>query len=122
LRTKRETWLRRPMSLALIRTTPAADLNPEQRLAVEHGIADAQGPVQLRADAIDIPVSTLMTEEASSAGSAMLTGVCAKVYPDLTAAADRFVRRRDRFEPNQAVVEQLARARQRWSEAGRMPL
>lgn len=32
------------MSLALIRTTPAADLNPEQRLAVEHGIADAQGP------------------------------------------------------------------------------
>ena len=86
------------------------------------GLSTDRAAVQLRADAIDIPVSTLMTEEASSAGSAMLTGVCAKVYPDLTAAADRFVRRRDRFEPNQAVVEQLARARQRWSEAGRMPL
>ena len=32
------------MSLALIRTTPAVDLNPEQRLAVEHGIGDADGP------------------------------------------------------------------------------
>ena len=86
------------------------------------GLSTGRAAVQLRADAIDIPVSTLMTEEASSAGSAMLAGVCAKVYPDLTAAADLFVRRRDRFEPNQADVEQLARARQRWSEAGRMPL
>ena len=32
------------MSLALIRTTPAVELNDEQRLAVEHGIGDAQGP------------------------------------------------------------------------------
>ena len=32
------------MSLALIRTTPAVDLNPEQRLAVEHGIGDPDGP------------------------------------------------------------------------------
>ena len=86
------------------------------------GLSTDRAAVQLRADAIDIPVSTLMTEEASSAGSAMLTGVCAKVYPDLTAAADRFVRRRDRFEPNPAVVQQLARARQRWNEVARMPL
>ena len=32
------------MSLALIRTTPAVELNPEQELAVEHGIGDPQGP------------------------------------------------------------------------------
>jgi DNA helicase-2/ATP-dependent DNA helicase PcrA len=32
------------MSLALIRPSPAVDLNPEQRLAVEHGIGDPQGP------------------------------------------------------------------------------
>ena len=33
-----------PMSLALIRSSPAVELNPEQQLAVEHGIGDAGGP------------------------------------------------------------------------------
>ena len=32
------------MSLALIRSTPAAELNPGQQLAVEHGIGEAEGP------------------------------------------------------------------------------
>jgi DNA helicase-2/ATP-dependent DNA helicase PcrA len=32
------------MSLALIRSSPTVDLNPEQQLAVEHGIGDVQGP------------------------------------------------------------------------------
>ena len=32
------------MSLALIRTTPAVELNPEQMIAVQHGIGDAAGP------------------------------------------------------------------------------
>ncbi len=35
------------MSLALIRPAPLIDLNPEQRLAVEHGIGEAQGPEPL---------------------------------------------------------------------------
>ena len=32
------------MSLALIRANPAVELNPEQLVAVEHGIGDPQGP------------------------------------------------------------------------------
>src|SRR5574340_1414643 len=32
------------MPLALIRSSPAADLNPEQKLAVEYGIGEADGP------------------------------------------------------------------------------
>jgi DNA helicase-2/ATP-dependent DNA helicase PcrA len=35
------------MSLALIRTSTAVELNDEQRLAVEHGIGDADGPPPL---------------------------------------------------------------------------
>jgi DNA helicase II / ATP-dependent DNA helicase PcrA len=31
------------MSLALIRSSPTVDLNPEQQLAVEHGLGDPQG-------------------------------------------------------------------------------
>ena len=41
LRTNRETWLRSGMSLALIRSAPAVELNSAQMLAVEHGIGDA---------------------------------------------------------------------------------
>jgi DNA helicase-2/ATP-dependent DNA helicase PcrA len=32
------------MSLALIRSSPAVELNPEQQIAVDHGIGDPQGP------------------------------------------------------------------------------
>ena len=32
------------MSLALIRANPAVELNPEQLIAVEHGIGDPLGP------------------------------------------------------------------------------
>jgi DNA helicase-2/ATP-dependent DNA helicase PcrA len=35
------------MSLALIRSAPAVELNPAQMLAVEHGISDAAGPSPL---------------------------------------------------------------------------
>ena len=35
------------MSLALIRSAPAVELNPAQMLAVEHGIGDAAGPQPL---------------------------------------------------------------------------
>ena len=35
------------MSLALIRSSPAVELNPEQLIAVEHGIGDPQGPAPL---------------------------------------------------------------------------
>ena len=44
LRTNQESWLRRPMSLALIRANPAVELNPELLIAVEHGIGDPDGP------------------------------------------------------------------------------
>jgi DNA helicase II / ATP-dependent DNA helicase PcrA len=35
------------MSLALIRSSPVLDLNPEQQLAVEHGLGDPQGAAPL---------------------------------------------------------------------------
>src|SRR5208283_3990676 len=47
LANKARTWLRRPMSLALIRSAPVVELNPAQMLAVEHGIGEADGPSPL---------------------------------------------------------------------------
>jgi len=44
LRTKRETWLPSLMSLALIRTNVAVELNPAQELAVGYAIGEADGP------------------------------------------------------------------------------
>src|SRR5271157_697281 len=50
------------MSLTLIRPAPPIDLNPEQRLAVEHGIGDPRGPGPL-----------LVVAGAGSGKTAMLT-------------------------------------------------
>jgi xylulokinase len=83
------------------------------------GLAADRAAIQLRADALDIRIVRLATEEASSAGSAMLSGVCANVYPDLDAAARVFVKVRDTIEPGPAAAE-LRLARARWREAHRV--
>lgn len=82
------------------------------------GLAADRAAIQLRADVLGVRVVRLATEEASSVGSAMLSGVCANIYPDLNAAAKAFVRVRDTVDPGPAVAE-LRRARSRWSEAHR---
>ena len=83
------------------------------------GLAADRAAMQLRADVLNVRVVRLATEEASSVGSAMLSGVCANVYPDLDAAAKVFVKVRDAIDPGPAAAE-LMRARARWIEAHRV--
>lgn len=83
------------------------------------GLAADQAAMQLRADVLNVRVVRLTTEEASSVGTAMLSGVCADVYPTLDAAAKVFVKVRDTLDPGPAAVE-LRRARARWREAHRL--
>ena len=92
-----------------------------ERITVVGGLAADDGAVQLRADALGIPVSTLMTEEASSVGAAMFAGVSAGLFPDLISAAERFVRLHKQFQPRPDVMLLLERARQRWSAASASP-
>jgi xylulokinase len=82
------------------------------------GLAADRAAIQLRADVLGVRVVRLATEEASSVGSAMFSGVCANLYPDLDAAAKVFVRVRDAVDPGPAAAE-LRRARARWREARR---
>jgi glycerol kinase len=82
-------------------------------------LAADRAAIQLRADVLNVRVVRLGTEEASSVGSAMLSGVCANVYPDLDAAAKVFVKVLDAIDLGPAAAE-LIRARARWIEAHRV--
>jgi sugar (pentulose or hexulose) kinase len=95
---------------AIRRCGPAID-----EVIVVGGLASQAAALQLRADVLDVPVVTLASEEASSVGAAMLAGACAGIFVDLTTAADVFVTRRHRFEPDLQSATKLANARARWS-------
>ena len=82
------------------------------------GLAADRAAIQLRADVLGVRVVRLATQEASSAGAAMFSAVCANLYPDLDAAAKAFVRVRDAIDPGPAAAE-LRQARARWREAHR---
>jgi xylulokinase len=54
---------------------------------------------QIKADACGLPVITLEGEDAAVRGDAMLAGVAAGVFPDLTAASAAMVTILDRYDP-----------------------
>src|SRR5574340_234875 len=72
------------MPLALIRSSPAADLNPEQKLAVEYGIGEADGPGPL-----------LVIAGAGSGKTAMLAHRVAALV--LAGAVSSFIQRGREF-------------------------
>lgn len=54
---------------------------------------------QMKADILNVPITTLASEEAGTVGSAMLTGVAIGVYRDLEDAATHMVQTVDTYEP-----------------------
>lgn len=57
---------------------------------------------QIKADVSGLTVETLEGEDAAVRGDAMIAGVAAGVFPDLTAASSAMVRIRDRYDPDPA--------------------
>lgn len=89
-------------------------------IVVVGGLSKDRAAVQLRADILETPIVVLKSEEASSAGIAMLAGVAANVCADLSAASKAFVKLRERFEPEPELFPQLRQARARWIRAQTM--
>ena len=58
---------------------------------------------QIKADACGLPVVTLEGDDAAVRGDAMIAGVAAGVFPDLSAACSAMVTVRDRYEPDPAT-------------------
>lgn len=59
--------------------------------------------LQMKADILNIPVTSLRSEEAGAAGSAMLVGVAVGVFADLAEAARVMVVPRDTYLPREEV-------------------
>jgi xylulokinase len=55
---------------------------------------------QIKADACGLPVVTLQSDDAAVRGDAMLAGVAAGIFTDLSAASSAMVTVKDRYEPD----------------------
>ena len=58
---------------------------------------------QIKADACGLPVVTLQGDDAAVRGDAMIAGVAAGIFPDLSAACSAMVMVKDRYEPDPAT-------------------
>jgi len=58
---------------------------------------------QIKADACGLPVITLEGDDAAVRGDAMIAGVAAGIFPDLSAACSAMVTLKDRYEPDPAT-------------------
>ena len=86
-----------------------------EEVIVVGGLASSPLALQLRADALNVRVVTLANEEASSIGAAMMAGVCAGLFEDLSAAADVFVAHSRTVSPDRGTAGILASARVQWN-------
>lgn len=72
--------------------------------------------VQMKADVLNIPITALETIDAGTVGSAMLTGIAAGCFKDLTDAADHMVKRSKVYQPNPAMHEKYMEIYQRYKQ------
>ena len=70
--------------------------------------------MQMKADILNVPVTSLRTSEAGASGSAMLAGIAAGVFPSLEAAAAVMVREKETFLPRQNIHAQYEEIYQRY--------
>ena len=73
-----------------------------RRLVATGGGAKSKLWMQIKADVLGVPVTSLETEDAGTVGSAMMTGVATGVFADLDAARRTMVREVATFTPDPA--------------------
>jgi len=71
-----------------------------RRLFATGGGARSAVWMQMKADILNMPVTSLLTADAGTVGSAMLTGIAAGCFKDLPEAAGVMVREDRTFEPD----------------------
>ena len=76
------------------------------RLVATGGGAKSKLWMQMKADVLGLPFDTLETEDAGTVGSAMMAGVAAGAFADLTAACAVMVRKTGAFVPDPARKSQ----------------
>ncbi|MCR5179574.1 MAG: carbohydrate kinase [Lachnospiraceae bacterium] len=76
-----------------------------RRLNATGGGAKSAVWIQMKADVLDLPITTLKTADAGTVGSAMLVGCAMGIFSDLDDAAAHMVDKERTFEPRPAMHE-----------------
>ena len=84
------------------------------KLHATGGGAKSKVWMQMKADILNLPITSLRTSDAGTVGSAMLTGVAVGVFKDLAEAASVMVRQRETYLPNPKRHEQYMRIYERY--------
>lgn len=94
----------------------ALGLELDQVVVVGGAAARAAG-LQLRSDAWQAAVVSLVNNEATTIGAAIMAGVAGGAFSDASAGADVLVSPAHRYEPRHDTASTLAKARARWRAA-----
>jgi xylulokinase len=72
--------------------------------------------MQMKADALNVPLKALETPDAGTAGSAMLSGIALGVYSGLEEAARQMVREKEIYYPREAQHEMYLKVYERYRQ------
>ncbi|MBR3108099.1 MAG: carbohydrate kinase [Clostridia bacterium] len=84
------------------------------KLHATGGGAKSKVWMQMKADILSLPITSLKTSDAGTVGSAMLTGVAVGIFRDLEEAASVMVRQRETYLPDPKRHEQYMRIYERY--------
>ena len=76
-----------------------------KKLRATGGGANSRVWMQMKADILNLPVTSLSTVEAGGAGAAMMAGVAAGVFADLREAAGVMVEEKETFVPRGGFID-----------------
>ena len=76
-----------------------------EKLNATGGGAHSAVWMQMKADVLNLPITTLKTVDAGTVGSAMLTGVATGIFHDLKEAAELMVEETITYKPRQQMHE-----------------
>ena len=84
------------------------------KLHATGGGAKSKVWMQMKADILNLPITSLKTSDAGTVGSAMLTGVAVGIFRDLAEAAAIMVRQLETYQPDPRRHEQYMRIYERY--------
>ena len=86
------------------------------RLHATGGGAKSRVWMQMKADILNLPITSLKTSDAGTVGSAMLTGVAAGLFGNLAEAAGVMVGQRETYDPDPRRHEQYMQVYERYKK------
>lgn len=84
------------------------------RIHATGGGARSELWMQMKADMMNLPVDALMTRDAGTVGSAMLTGIALGCFRDLKEAAGKMVKVRRTYQPSPRIHEKYMQIYERY--------